>query len=146
MGVGAAHESVQAPLEAPVLFARWCCQDAWLLTQLAKSFACHPVTLNGYPRMKWVSFEGNSYARHPFIPEGVDEDKIAAARCGKCVLFLLFFSVHPLIFNLCAGCVFGFLGHPCAALLGFLFCSPPLSFRVWDRRAWGLPPKIPLSG
>ena len=32
------------------------------------------------PRMKWVSFEDNSYSRHPFIPEGVDEQKISAAQ------------------------------------------------------------------
>ncbi|CAE7466379.1 Ces2c, partial [Symbiodinium pilosum] len=34
---------------------------------------------DGVAKMKWVSFEGSNYARHPFIPEGVDEEKIAAS-------------------------------------------------------------------
>ncbi|OLQ04326.1 Acylcarnitine hydrolase [Symbiodinium microadriaticum] len=34
---------------------------------------------DGVGKMKWVSFEDNSYSRHPFIPEGVDEQKISAS-------------------------------------------------------------------
>eukprot|EP00438_Fugacium_kawagutii_P021603 Skav212187 [mRNA] locus=scaffold754:521709:536586:- [translate_table: standard] len=32
---------------------------------------------DGAAKMKWVALEGTAYARHPFIPESVDEGKIA---------------------------------------------------------------------
>lgn len=32
---------------------------------------------DGAAKMKWVALEGTAYTRHPFIPESVDEGKIA---------------------------------------------------------------------